>query len=383
MFFGNMTIWRRTLPAVLLSVLFAGNNLAASSLSSVGSHPQSRFTLTGDVRWRGDPPPVGRLWIIDASTGRDQEVVFEATGPFVIEGLRRGQYHLYLLDSGLHSAFVTTVEVHRNTHVEIVVRAAAIVGEVRDSSTGAPIAGATVTMIAIPTIISDAQEARYRTDASGRLTTGPHPAGQWLFVIKAPGYATRKRPVALGDEDVDDLRIHLQPTDGLRLIFQTPDGSPPDSLTLTWFDIDEDMGFQFRRPVEDGNTAEVHWPDVAMRRGILRVSGFPSRLAGRAAITNDGKPVVVAMQGGGRVTATVPALAADDRGAVMEVFDEEGYPVVGIGGETHWTLHRRGEFWTTTLAAGVYQVVVRARDGRTWSGRTQVGPFRSAHLILQ
>lgn len=344
---------------------------------------QSGYTLTGTVRWRETPPEVGWLHVIARSSRIHREVFFDPTGPFTVAGLPPGEYIVHVLNSGMHSAFVTTIEVRRDTHMEIAIRGASISGRVRDSSTGAPIAGATVEISAVPILIHDAQEHRYGTDASGSFAAGPHPAGQWRFVIRAPGYATSERAVTIGDRDIDDMWIDLQPTAGLHLILDTPDGSLPGSLELTWFDIDQNVALRLHRAKEDVISNELRWPDVPLGRGVLRISSFTSGLAGRALIVNDGKPVVIALRGGGRVTAVVPALAGDDRGAVMEVFDAEGYPVPDYGRRLAWTLHRRGEFWTTGLAAGVYQVVVTARDGRRWSGRAQVRPFEGAEVILR
>jgi hypothetical protein len=342
------------------------------------------FRLTGRLVWR-DPQADNRAYIrlYGRETRERRDIEVGASGEFEVRDLPADRYHLTITGGGLRAPFFADPVVEGDTEIEIVVRGAAVRGRVVDADTGQPIPGVGVRTDPIPQLTADMHDQFRDTDRYGAFDVGPFPAGPWSFEFTASGYAERAPIIEIGDEDIDDLLIEMTPTPGLRLHFESPDGSLPRGLNLAWLDLAHGEGLQNFTVPRSRDSMDFHWSQVGLGRGVLYVGTNVDRLAARMVIDNDGEPVVVRLQGAGSLDVDVPALADDEPGAAMTLFDPAGLPVTNSIGGLEWTARREGVFRARTLPPGMYRVVVTARDGRSWSGEVEIYPFDVTEVTLR
>lgn len=342
------------------------------------------YRLAGRLTWRDGGGAPAWLSIHGTATPDRRYLEVGEDGEFEVLDLAPDTYDILVSGAGLRAPFFQLVEVSADTEVEIPVRGAAVSGRVLDAETGLPVPGVSVRTDPIPQRTSDMHDQFRSTDRNGAFTAGPFPLGPWRFEFSAPGYARREPMIEIGEENLDDFRIELQPTPGLRVRFETPDGRAPRSINMVWLDIAHGEGMSYFGLPAGGDTLEFHYGDVALGRGVLYASSGNDRLAARRVITNDGEPVVVRLRGAGRLYVEVAGLAADEA-AVMTLLDEEGLPVTTSSGGLEWATRTRpeGAFRAFTLPAGTYDIVVTAVDGRTWSGKAEIRPFEDTDVVLR
>lgn len=342
----------------------------------------SGFTLTGRVVWREAPPETGRIELTGVTVRHSRSALFDPRQRFELHDLPAGEYRVTVGDDpSLRSAFRTFIEVRTDTETEIVIRGAAVAGRAVDADTGEPIGGASFS--SEPVLLSPCCGAVRRTDRDGTFAVGPFGAGLRRFEFSAPGYASRSTVLEIEDVDIDDLTIAMRRTPGLRLRFETPDGTLPEIISLAWYDLEHGEGFQNSAFPEMQDTMEFHWLAAGAGRGVLYASNGDLRLAARMVIDNDGEPVTVELRGAGRLFVDVPDLPLGERGAALRLFDGAGLPVTNRGGGIERTRRLEGGFRITRLPPDTYRIVVTTENGRTWTGEAEVRAFEATEVVLR
>ncbi len=365
---------------------YASTNVSldeGGSVTGVMVSLASGFTLTGRVRWRGAPPETGRIELSGIDIRHSRDVSFDPLEPFEIYDLPAGEYRVNIGDPSLRSVFRAFVDIQTDTETDFVIRGAAVAGRVVDAETGEPVGGASFSSESILQLVSGG--ASRWTDRDGTFAVGPFASGPRRFDFFAPGYASRSTVLDVQDVDIDDLVIAMRKTPGLRLRFETPDGTLPESISLAWYDVEHGEGFNNMAFPEMQDTMEFHWPAAGAGRGILYASHGDLRwgLAARMLIDNRGEPVTVELSDAGRLVVDVPDLPANERRAVLRLFDGADLPVTTRGGTTERTQRREGGFRITRLPPDTYRVVVTAEDGRIWTGEAQVRAFETTEVVLR
>jgi hypothetical protein len=338
------------------------------------------FTLTGRVLWRGRPvewASVGGLATTDAR------------GHFAIRGLKAGRYGVSVSLAGTRFSTGQSVDLDGDDFVEIHIRGGTVTGQLLDASSGEPVAGAYIRTNAL------GDHGRYtwidRTDRTGSFGLRPLAAGRWQLEIMAQGYARRRPVIEVGNEDIDGVRIELQPSVGLRLRFQAAASAVADDLSLTWQDLATGdvlstwtgLGTSWQRSEDPGFV----WEEIALGRGVLTVASNKALLASRFVVTNEGEPVDVLLRDAGRLRLTVAALDGDPAiPATLRLYDENGLEVASRG-KTRFDRtkygERAGQFTILALPAGKLRAEVTADDGRSWSQQIEIHPREWTRVVLR
>jgi hypothetical protein len=192
------------------------------------------------------------------------------------------------------------------------------------------------------------------------------------------------REVALQiGSDRDDVRMDLDPTEGLSLEVRFPTGAIPDSVRAAVLD-------PAGRTVNSGGYATGE-------NGSVRLSSVPRGSwdvvlyapgAGVLSFRADapGGPVPVILPRATVMTVRVPELAGSDSSATLTLTDSSGLPFRSLEwyGDpvAQWNL-RDGAWSSAVLPPGTWNVTVRAADGRTWQGSGSTGDGGPAEVRLE
>jgi protocatechuate 3,4-dioxygenase beta subunit len=360
------------------------------TVSDVGVPLASGLTLSGRLVWRdGTDPDELAAWVrlAGSTTGQDRDLRVGADGVFQVRDLPPDLYDVMVSGGGLRAPFFLPVEVRGDTQVEIPMRGASVSGTVVDAETGDPIPGVGIRTDPIPQRTSDMHDQFRDTDRNGGFEAGPFPAGLWRFAFSALGYGTRAPVIEIGDEDMDEYVVALDPTPGLRLVFTTPDGSKPPIISLAWRDLEIGEGLQWSVFPESTDTMEFVLPSIRLTRGLLQASNNSEWLAARAVIANTGAPVTVALELAGRLRVTLePPSEPTLNRPVARILDAEGLPVTNLNGEPERRFLRRreGEFYLSVLLPpGIYRMELQTHDGRQLNETFEIFAREQTELNLR
>lgn len=309
----------------------------------------------------------------------------ESDGSFRLSGLKPGNYDVEIRQWKTGISHRESVEVTSSREIELRIPTATVGGTVVDSADRRPLAGVRVSLAppdgSVETFFGDHSAV---TDLNGRFTVGNVADGSWTVWATKKGYATGNREIRLqmgtGPEDV---RIALDPTEGLALEVRFPSGAIPDSVRAAVLDA-------AGRTVNSGSYATGE-------NGSVRLSSVPrgnwdvvlyAPGAGVLSFRADapGGPVPVVLPEATTLTVRVPELADDGTTATLRLTDGSGMPFRSLEwyGDPVDRFSLQGGAWSSAvLPPGMWNITVRAADGRTWQGSGSTGDGRPAEVVLE
>ncbi len=308
----------------------------------------------------------------------------EADGSFRLSGLKPGNYKVEIRQWKTGISYEENVEISSSREIELRIPTAVVSGTVVDSADRRALSGVRVSLAppdgSVETFFGDHSAV---TDLNGRFAVGNVASGSWTVWASKKGYATSSREITLQmSSDRDDVRIELDPTEGLSLEVRFPTGAIPDSIRAAVLD-------PAGRTVNSGSYATGE-------NGSVRLSSVPRGTwdvvlyapgAGVLAFRADapGGPVPVILPRPTALTVRVPELAGSDSAATLTLTDSSGLPFRSLEwyGDpvAQWNL-RDGVWSSAILPPGTWNVTVRAADGRTWQGSGSTGDSGPAEIIL-
>ncbi len=309
----------------------------------------------------------------------------EGDGSFRLSGLKPGNYNVQIRQWKTGISHEESVEIKSSREIELRIPTATVGGTVVDSADRRPLAGVRVSLAppdgSVETFFGDRSAV---TDLNGRFTVGNVADGSWTVWATKKGYATDRREIRLQiGSGPDDIRITLDPTEGLALEVRFPTGAIPDSVRAAVLD-------NAGRTMNSGSYATGE-------NGSLRLSSVPRGSwdvvlyapgAGVLSFRADapGGPVPVILPRATAMTVRVPELAGDRTSATLTLTDSSGMPFRSLEwyGDPvdRWTL-REGAWSSAVLPPGTWNITVQAADGRTWQGSGRTGDGPAAEVVLE
>jgi len=245
---------------------------------------------------------------------------------------------------------------------------------------GSPVAGAEITLQAggdrPPSFNSATSDAR---GAFRVLEVGD---GAWKLRVTREGYATAEREVRVDGSAAEDVEIRLDPTQGVTIDALLANGQPPDRIRVAAVDAAGETVATGTYPTgENGRTKVSEVPPGSWLLLVESDQSAPVTL--QAAVP--GPALRALLPPAGQVHIQVPALA-NDAAAAKVVLTGPGGPYRAIDWDgrvkSEWELGD-GALSFSRVPAGVWQVVARAADGRSWTGTVTVTPGGAAEVVLK
>jgi hypothetical protein len=306
-------------------------------------------------------------------------------GQFDLDGLEAGTYRVELRhwESGI--AYDETVELSSSREITLRVPTARIVGQVVDSLDLEPLAGARLTLnppTGMPALPFTSQAAV--SDLNGRFEIGNVPDGSWVISSNMKGYATATVEVTVQHgRDLDDLKVKLDPTEGLILNVQLPSGTAPDTVQTAVLDLSG--GVVTYGSFATGENGRVRLSNIPPGTWDL-VLGAAGAGIMRLNASAPGGPIPVALPNACRLTVEVPDLAGSAVPAHATLTDSGGRQFLSLGWLANPTAQHRlagGRLEMGALPPGTWTVRVTATDGDSWEGATTTTAGSEARLVLE
>jgi uncharacterized GH25 family protein len=336
-------------------------------------------TLTGVVLSNGEPLAGAALYLARTGTGANQSAISDHAGGFRFGGLEDGHYDLDV-STPRGAQHRESVDLAGDQTIRVELRTASLAGRVIDSSDGSPVSGADVTLQAggdrPPSFNS------ITTDARGAFRVPEVGDGAWKLRATREGYAPAEREVRVDGAAVDDVEIRLDPTQGITIDALLASGQPPDRIRVAAVDAAGRTVSTGTYPTgENGHTRVSEVPPGSWLLLVESDQAAPVTL--QAAVP--GPALRVLLPPAGQVRIQVPALAEDAATAKVVLTGPGGpYRAIDWDGtvKSEWELGNGGAAFSR-VPAGVWQVVARTADGRSWSGTVTVTPGGVAEVALK
>lgn len=305
-------------------------------------------------------------------------------GRFRVEGLEAGTFKVDLQHWQSGVSHSETVEVAADREVTLTIPTATVSGRIIDTADRTALTGVRVQLTS-PGGNEDSFMNRHAgiSDVDGNFRIGNVPDGSWLLTSSLEGYATDTSDVVVQDgRDVGDVRIDLDPTEGLTVLAQMPNGRPPESVQVAVLD-------GAGRAVTAGNyrTGEngaVRLKSVPPGSWDLVIGAHGTGTL-QASVTAPGTPVTLRLPESCTLEVRVPDLEGSGLVATATLTDGSGRPfrMLGwLGDPTSEWRFSDGRLTVSTLPPGPWTVRVRAPDGRTWEGSATTTPGAAGQLDL-
>lgn len=341
-------------------------------------------TLSGTVV-EGDAPVVGAFLHVE---GQDVEhsatTTTERDGSFSVEGLEPGRYLVRVqnFDTGLHHAEEVDVATSRRRRIEI--PTATVVGRVVDQADRSPLPGVTITLDPSDQAPRFMSQKTAISDIEGRFTLRNVADGDWRLGAERDGYAAIGRDLSVQFErGGPDLRLEMEPTEGLRLEALDPAGNPPTSVQLAVLDAAGAPLVQGR--FSTGENGSVRLTTVPRGRWNV-VIGADGSATSTLPIDAPGGPIPIRLQPATALLVTVPELVGSGLRATATIASVDGSAHHSLD----WAANPRAEWRLAdgrrsfgSLPPGAWRVVVTASDGRSWQAEAQTAPGAPAEVTLE
>ncbi len=310
-----------------------------------------------------------------------------ADGSFTVGGLVRGTYRVELRQWETGLGHTETVEITSDRDIVLEIPTARVDGRVLDTGDRQPLAGATVTLAP-----SEGSTSRFghfgeraaTTDQDGHFRVSDLADGAWRLTASRKGYATRVMHVTVrSGRGPDDVRVELDPTEGLTLQVKLPDGRIPPEVAVAVMDPGG-------RPVTRGSFAtgengRVRLSSVSSGTWDVIVGATGTGTVGIRAMA-PGEPVAVALPPACTLRFDVPDLVASGAPAKATIQDSSGRPFLGLNwfGEpvAEWRVDR-GHLEIDDLPPGAWTVQVTTADGQSWRGQAATAPGTPASVAFE
>lgn len=352
----------------------------------------SGYVLTGTVSL-GDNPMAG-AWVF--ASGKTVNTSARTTtaqdGTFRLEGLEEGVYDVYVTSvTGPGLQHHEEIEIQGDDDVVIELVTARLTGWVRDSYDQTPLAGVAMRLQPVESeeqggilIIGGRGN---ETDSRGYFSLSDVPEGTWKLVAKLSGYAPAERVIDVVGRTVEEIQLELTPTEGLFFEVALPLGGAPPRVNAAVLrgaggGQDDVVVGGVMETGEDGRVRMTEVPPGSFE--LLIAAAGTATVA--MPVTSPGQLGRVVLALGGSLEITVPELEAQPSPAKLVLVGPSGRPFrqVSFGGRviTEASL-RAGRASLTGLEPGAWTFTVRADDGRSWRGQTQVSPNLTARVVME
>jgi hypothetical protein len=309
-------------------------------------------------------------------------------GKFAIQGLDPGTYRVDLRQWETGLAYSETVEVKESREIVLDVPSARFAGVVVDASDRQPLPGVTVSLVPASAAGSDGPrfltERGATTDLGGRFEIKDLKDGEWRLKASRKGYAAKTSVVTVtmgrGDED---LRVELDPTEGLTLEVRLPSGRVPEEVSAVVLDA---AGRSLTAgSFATGENGRVRLSSVPPGSWEVLLSAGGSATASIQA-TAPGGPIAVTLPPACRLKLEVPDLAESNLAATATLKGLDGRPFRSLAWfsdpVSEWRV-RKGAVEVESLPPGGWAVEVLAADGRRWQGSVSTSAGSPASLVLK
>ncbi len=319
------------------------------------------LSLTGRVVL-ADEPLAGALVSLRAqSHSLERSAVTDYQGEFELTDLDTDRYHLGVIDRKTLALHNEDIVLDEDRQVEIQLRAGTVSGNVLDSSSRAPVAGA---LLALRPLEGADFMIASTSEEDGSFLLPKVPEGRYRLAARADGYTSTEQEVEVAGAGVAGLDVKLAPTQGLDLIVRLASGQPPQWVHLRA--TASGTLSETRRVGADGRLRLATLPAGEWDLWIAAPGGASLQTKVRA----PGKTVTIDLPPAGRLSVQVPELAESSLLATVAVSGESRQPfsTLTFGGEisSSWPL-KAGTAVVEGLPAGLWTVTVLAPDGRTWT----------------
>ncbi|HKQ61753.1 MAG TPA: carboxypeptidase regulatory-like domain-containing protein, partial [Candidatus Polarisedimenticolaceae bacterium] len=336
---------------------------------------------------QGDQPVAGAVVSVQGvdidSSGWAQT---DAGGRFAIDGLEAGRYGVRLQNWQSGLSHEESLDLATSREVTIEIPTAAVRGRVVDAADGRPLAGVAVALASPQGAPSEFRRANHLTtsDMDGKFELPSVAAGSFRLTAEKKGYATASLAVEVqGDRGVDDVRLRMDPTDGVTLEARMPSGTAPDELRVA---------------VLDGSGSSLVGGTYATgENGRVRLSTVPpgsweTLVAAEGAATTQltvhapGGAIPVQLPPPCRLRISVPGMNGSSSVGTVTVDGSDGRRLRTLNWMGAPTAEWRmvgGQLELASLPPGEWTVHVTAPDGRSWQGRSATTPGSTAELVLR
>jgi Carboxypeptidase regulatory-like domain len=271
-----------------VEIAFDGASRLSGNVTQ-GGKPVTQFAISATP----DPPD---------GTGRRYTAMSDGSGHYEIDNMKDGGYDVVV--TGSDSPYRTTITVSGDTNGDIAMPATTVSGTVTDSSTGAPLEGASVQ--AETGAESTAQSLhRTVTDSTGAYAITGLDAGTYQVSARKDGYQLKTLPATVGS-DAASLDFALDPGSGLSIrAVDGLTGMPLGGLIALAFGAGGTVAFQGSVALDNTGTGQI--PSLPPGQYSLYV--FSGGYASRAwpSVTVPSAPVSVSLTPGGSVQARATA----------------------------------------------------------------------------
>lgn len=339
-------------------------------------------TLSGRVHQAGVPIAGATLTVSHTSEDRTAWSQTDADGFFAIDGLVPGSYDLTIREFRSGLAHTETVEIATSREIEIEIPSAAVRGTVIDAADRQPLAGVQLLLTAIGETPRGFMPLHSATsDSTGRFELPAIADGTWELSAEKQGYAARRQTIDVQHErSEDNVRVSLEPTEGISLEVRLPSGSAPDEVRLAVLSGETAI---VSGSYATGENGSVHLSTVPPGNWDVLISA-PGTSTTSFRVLAPGPRVPVQLNPATRLTIEVPELIESGLLATVRLTGADGLPyrTLGWSGQPQSSWQMRGGREIVTLPPGSWTVHVESRDGHAWTGSTVTQPGGDATITL-
>ncbi len=347
------------------AVLEAGGEVTDADLEFGDS-----FTLNGRVLLGGEPLKDARVSLAGQDVAVRRMVESDWQGAFVLEDVEPGRYRLQVSASRQVASHSEDLTVDSDRDLLIDLGSTRFSGTVVDSSTSEGVPGAIVALRRL-----EGEEAAFLmtmgTDEDGYFVLPNVTEGRYRVTVTKDGYSPWEQTLQIqAGAAMEDQRIPLKPTTGLRLLPTLASGRRPPHVTGALRDGSGRIVLFETRPLDA--TGVASFPTAPPGEWEMLVSA-PSGALASIQVKAPGEPVPVVLADAGRLTVRVPQLATSDSIAILTLADAEGKPFRNLSPygtvQTQWQIVG-GKAVVEGVPAGAWMLRAVTPDGRSWSGST-------------
>ena len=367
---------------------------ATGQVEIVAGTPETRLdldfgkglTLSGRALLGEQPVAGAAIWARGRTVQGFGQGRTDADGAFSIEGLEPATYELTLnlWEKGL--SYTETVELTESREITLRLPTMKVEGRVVDALDRAAVPGVSVTLAPEG---QGEEPGPFRggygglSAESGRFSIVNVAPGTYRLSAKKEGYAAHTESVVVSSgQDVANLELSLDPTEGLSLQVRLPGGGIPDAVFASVLDAAGRSVTGGRYPT--GEAGRVRLPTVPPGSWEVLVQAGNSAVATIQA-TAPGGPVPVQLAPATQLKLRVKDLEGSKVIATVRVTGADGrvHRTIGWGAGARAEVEAaEGRTAIDGLPAGSWTVTVTAPDGRAWQGSATTAPGVPTELVL-
>ena len=186
------------------------------------------FVVSGTVTREG--ATIAGAGVLFGAAGGGARARTDGSGRYAVVGLEPGSYQVTVFGPDL--SFETEYEVTGSAQFDIDATGAALAGTVADDTTGAPVAGAEVSLW--PVGSGENRPTRtLHTGATGAFTARGLREGRYRLVASKEGYGQDVRETELRRGSASEVALQITPSDGLSVeVVDGRDGRPLEAVVV-------------------------------------------------------------------------------------------------------------------------------------------------------